>query len=99
MVLIGLFYPQEHTINIPENFYVTRNASEGRCNVMISWKSDNVENFNNSVMMSFEDDQDNYFIKFVEITHIDNIEGKFMRLSNLPIFNIFGSFYYSHKIK
>ncbi|KAK9712176.1 hypothetical protein QE152_g25020 [Popillia japonica] len=24
--------------------------------------------------MSFEDDQDNYFIKFIEITHVDNIE-------------------------
>ncbi|KAK9712177.1 hypothetical protein QE152_g25021 [Popillia japonica] len=48
----------EHTVNIPDNFHVIRNASEGVCNVIISWKSDDIENFNNSVIMSFEDDQD-----------------------------------------
>lgn len=72
----AFFCQQEHTVNIPDNFHVIRNASEGVCNVIISWKSDDIENFNNSVIMSFEDDQDNYFIKFIEITHVDNIEGR-----------------------
>ncbi|GJQ65431.1 hypothetical protein Trydic_g7539 [Trypoxylus dichotomus] len=75
----------EHILNIPEDFLVLLNASQHLYTIVISWKTEDVENSNSTVIVNIVDDQEDYFINFVEFEHADNIEATKSQKSGLTL--------------
>lgn len=74
--MINVFNLQEHVIDLPQNSYVSFNSSAQRYDLAVSWKTEGVVKANNSVIIRLAFDERIYFVEFVEIIHVDEVEGK-----------------------